>query len=1334
VKNKFVFWKEKSILLASVFLFILSCQSIIAQSIFAIWGPVTQNLPFYKIQINSNAWCNSFCSQEFIGHNTTGTDGLTMSPEGDLYSIFGPTIFIIDTLTGMQQVFYDLPPWPDFPLHIGLVSTDGEIFYTISVYDWINGIPGDSLFRIDTNTGVITNLGYVGWEVGGGDITLLNGEFYFDCKISNPPLQSGIVKLDINNPSNNELVATFPVLWNIQGLTASTICNTLIASEFSNSQLVYVNIVDGAITPFCELTWEITDITSLMEFSSPTICELAIDLDCDDSSSATDADFNTTDFDCLSDGVDIADEDIGMMYDAYITTMTIELTGSLPDAPYEILEMTGSVTGIDVSGSGTDMITLTNEGVAKSTDFKDALRLIRYNNTALPPTAGVRTVEVQFTTESGSMSNVATAFIHVNELPLIPLDLGPDQEKCEGESATLDAGNPGSIYQWNTGAHTQSITVSNEGEYIVTIENGINCPNQDTVLLTILPIIHVSLTGNDEICDNEQANMTLTTDSPFPIDVVITPNPGSPFTLANVESSYDFFDLPSQSTEYTITNVIPSEPTCVEIQDPSQVIYVYPTYFATTAESICEGDSIWLGYYWETQAGTYEILFDTEYGCDSTVVYTIDILPAVNVTVQAKTCDPAEAGVFVTFINNPAGCDTIVHTTVSLLPSDTTAISQSSCNSASTGVFTQLLTNQGGCDSLVITTVSLIPPADTTSLLQTTCDSSQLGVFQQIVPDQAGCDSLIITTVTNAPADTSYLTSTSCDSSAIGVFELLLSNQSGCDSLVITTVSAGIPDTTYLFTTSCDSASLGVFETHFTSQSGCDSTVITTVDFSISDNTYITSSSCDSADVGVSTETFVNRFGCDSIVTTTVDYAMSHNIQLSASSCNPADVGVITETFINHYGCDSIVTTTVDLLPGDETFLFWTTCMSAETGVFVTSLVNQHGCDSIVTTTVSLVPADTTVISFLTCDPGQVGSIETSFTNQDGCDSFVIEQISLYPLPDLDIKVTSDFNGYDISCFGESDGSLSANVVGVPPYTYIWSTGSLDQSITGLLAGNYSVTVTDGNGCKTNVEVMIIDPPPFMISFTVSTPECFDQNNGSITVNQNGGVLPIRYSMDGVNYQSSSVFDSLAGGSYTVTALDANDCEDMEIILINAPLMVNVELGDNKMIMVGDTAVIHAIVNVPYDSLASVSWSGLLNPNCPTCLTQLVAPIITTTYSVVVTSLDGCMDEDALTLFLERADEIYVPNIFSPNGDGINDLLLINAGDEIREISLFVIFDRWGNEVFSAEHFPADDPVYAWDGTMRDKPLNSAVFAYKLIAEFKDGRSEVRYGDVTFMK
>lgn len=78
---------------------------------------------------------------------------------------------------------------------------------------------------------------------------------------------------------------------------------------------------------------------------------------------------------------------------------------------------------------------LSNAGGAKSTDFIDALHLVRYMNTALNPTAGPRTIEVQFTTASGGMSNVAIAYIQVNELPPLEVDLGPDQIICEGSSA-----------------------------------------------------------------------------------------------------------------------------------------------------------------------------------------------------------------------------------------------------------------------------------------------------------------------------------------------------------------------------------------------------------------------------------------------------------------------------------------------------------------------------------------------------------------------------------------------------------------------------------------------------------------------------------------------------------------------------------------------------------------------------------------------------------------------------------------------------------------------------------------------------------------------------------
>ena len=131
------------------------------------------------------------------------------------------------------------------------------------------------------------------------------------------------------------------------------------------------------------------------------------------------------------------------------------------------------------------------------------------------------------------------------------------------------------------------------------------------------------------------------------------------------------------------------------------------------------------------------------------------------------------------------------------------------------------------------------------------------------------------------------------------------------------------------------------------------------------------------------------------------------------------------------------------------------------------------------------------------------------------------------------------------------------------------------------------------------------------------------------------------------------------------------------------PLDIHVDLGMDRIILPGDTTILEAIVNVPFDSLSTITWSGLLNPNCPTCLTQPVAPIITTAYSISVSNSQGCSDQDSVVVFIQKNIDIYIPNVFSPNGDGINDRLLISAASEVEEIESMEIFDRWGNMVFA---------------------------------------------------
>jgi gliding motility-associated-like protein len=1256
-----------------------------------------------------------------------------MSPDGKLYACDQANkIYLVDTLTGGSTLIFSLPPSPAM---LGLVTLGGGIFYSMLEVSTNNA---DTLVEINVNTGVVTKLGVVPLSQS-GDLTVYNGEIYYLHTFPNVNnvQYRGIVKLNINDPPASTLETTYPISYACLGVSATNSCHTLLGADlWTENQLILINLLDGAVTPLCDLPAQVLSITSMEEFSTPTICN-SFDLDCNDSSGATDADFNALEVNCLNDHCAIADVDIEMLYESTILEMTIHLTGSLPDAPDEFIDIMGAIGGINISGSGTDLITLTNAGTATSTSFKNALLAVRYWNLASPFTPGDRTVEVQYTMESGAMSNVASTFISVVDLPIVQVDLGPDQTVCNGENVTLDAGYPGASYHWSNGLTTQSIITNQPGTYAVTVSTLVNCPGADSVDLDFIPVIHVSLQGDQEICIGENATLVIDTDSPFPLTIDITSSAGSTFTLTNVTDNFSFTDSPITGTLYSMILVTPSFPGCVELLDSLQFVDVFPTYTTFTDTSLCQGDSLWIGNNWVTNGGNYDYTYSTLNGCDSTVTTHVFFWPAIHISTQSTTCDSSLAGVFISYLDDPNGCDTVVEHTILLLPGDSTFLSLLTCNIASVDTTLQSLSNQAGCDSIIITTISWMPPADTTFLTQFTCDSAQLGVFQQILPGADGCDSLILTAILLSPPDTTFQFGHSCDSANIGIFINSFSNQSGCDSVVITTNTLALPDTTMLFLTSCDSASLGVFETHYTNQDGCDSLVIQTVTFSAQDSTLILGSTCVPSEAGTFIQSYTNTFGCDSIVTQVISLLPSGESFITSTTCDSTQDGTFLHTFINQYGCDSIVHETISLLPQSETFLQATSCKSSETGVFISVFQNQYGCDSVVTKTVSLLLPDTTNLLFKTCDPNLVGRIEKTFTSVAGCDSLVVEMTELFPLPALNVIVTSDFNGFDISCFGASDGSAAAQVVGTPLISYLWSNGGTDQFITGLSTVNYSVTITDGNGCMAEGEVELHQPDPFTIAFEITEPDCFDQSLGKITVFPIGGIGPYEYSIDGINFQSSSSFSSLNFGTYEVIARDANDCEDKEIVWINVPLAVHVELGEDRTLQIGDSTMIVALVNIPYDSLASISWTGLTNTNCPECLSQPVAPIITTTYSIVITNHDGCSDQDSMTLIVIEDIDLYVPNIFSPNGDHVNDEVGINSANNDVQIDLFQIFDRWGNMVHSASNFMTGDPSAAWDGLWNGSALNPGVYTYLLrIHQENPGQPgpSFKYGNITLVK
>ncbi len=181
------------------------------------------------------------------------------------------------------------------------------------------------------------------------------------------------------------------------------------------------------------------------------------------------------------------------------------------------------------------------------------------------------------------------------------------------------------------------------------------------------------------------------------------------------------------------------------------------------------------------------------------------------------------------------------------------------------------------------------------------------------------------------------------------------------------------------------------------------------------------------------------------------------------------------------------------------------------------------------------------------------GIYKVMVTDSKNCSTTSADYVVTEPT-EIGATVTSSIN---VSCFGGSNGSINITPSGgTAPYTYLWSNGQTSEDITNLVAGNYTVTVTDSKGC-TGVVSRLITAPAAQLSFTSTTKTnvtCFGANNGTITVAASGGTGGIEYSINSGTYQIGNVFSALTPGSYAVTARDANGCtQNTASISISSP-------------------------------------------------------------------------------------------------------------------------------------------------------------------------------------
>ena len=278
-------------------------------------------------------------------------------------------------------------------------------------------------------------------------------------------------------------------------------------------------------------------------------------------------------------------------------------------------------------------------------------------------------------------------------------------------------------------------------------------------------------------------------------------------------------------------------------------------------------------------------------------------------------------------------------------------------------------------------------------------------------------------------------------------------------------------------------------------------------------------------------------------------------------------------------------------------------------------------------------------------------------TDDNGC--FTTDTITLTE-PDALVSAISsvfDYNGYDISCYGQSDGAINLDVVGgVLPYGYSWNEGSNTEDLNNLIAGQYTVDITDANNCQQTASILLDEPSAYQTTFNVSdyngfNISCFGSSDAWIDQTTTGSVPP--YIFNWSNGESSEDLSSLSVGSYDLTITDLNSCESVISFNLNEPTALQTDLTSLTNFNGFDVS-----CNGNNEGSIQLNISGSVSPY--TILwstgesTDIISSLGASQYDVLVTDDNGCFTTDTITLTEPDALVSTIESVFDYNGYDIS--------------------------------------------------------------------------------
>jgi gliding motility-associated-like protein len=274
-------------------------------------------------------------------------------------------------------------------------------------------------------------------------------------------------------------------------------------------------------------------------------------------------------------------------------------------------------------------------------------------------------------------------------------------------------------------------------------------------------------------------------------------------------------------------------------------------------------------------------------------------------------------------------------------------------------------------------------------------------------------------------------------------------------------------------------------------------------------------------------------------------------------------------------------------------------------------------------------------------------------------------------------------------------------------------------------------------GCDSTIAINLIFGV-LNIQGTTFAPNCPEEASGSFLIEQLGdGTPPYNLSLNGQFLFSFSELpfelEGLAAGTYQLLITDAVGLETQISLSIPAAEPLQLDLGPDQVIQLGQSVQLNPSFNF---SPGAVTWTPPLYLSCTDCLNpEIVQPLSSLTYSVQVVTDAGCLLMDEIAIEVRESEQtVYIPNIFSPNGDGVNDVFFIMANPSVALVRRFDVFDRWGELVFQASNVQPNDPQSGWDGTFYGRLMNPQVFVWVVEVVLVNGAEIQLRGDVALVR